>query len=384
MAGEQQEIFMLALKYFYEKYKTRGGTQKKLASRLGVTQSYISAVLTNTKKASIELQERLANILYGPYEEFLLVGRRIQSGLEPELIIKSDRDDEIESLISKLSHYIRDYQRIEKQLIDTKNFYKIIIEKMQSGVFVTDQNDKVYFMNTWLTDKIGIPANSVLGTYIPEANEKFPMLQLDELINYYLLAKDTFEPQEFTQIKIILPSKKEVYRSGWCIPVYDSQVYVGMIVTIGDITEEVLLKKNLRAQIQLMQVAMDSMDEIGLIILDSSKNIIFRNDMYRKTFNLSEEIMLEKSYRKNIEWIKQFVCDQKKFKKLSLELSTQYKKNIHEFDLLNGRRIKRIVCPFFDESDQLLGWNISLTFIAGGKTVTYKRKWRRERDSNPR
>ena len=60
MAGNLQEIFVQALNYFYKKYKARGGTQNKLAMKLGVTQSYISAVLNSTKKASIELQEKLA------------------------------------------------------------------------------------------------------------------------------------------------------------------------------------------------------------------------------------------------------------------------------------------------------------------------------------
>jgi transcriptional regulator with XRE-family HTH domain len=63
MKNDLGEIFLLALNYFYKKYKAKGGTQNKMADRLGITQSYISAVLNGSKKASLELQNQLANIL---------------------------------------------------------------------------------------------------------------------------------------------------------------------------------------------------------------------------------------------------------------------------------------------------------------------------------
>ncbi len=65
MSQDLQEIFVLALNYFYKKYKAKGGTQNKLARRLGITQSYVSAVLNGSKTASLELQDQLAGVLYG-------------------------------------------------------------------------------------------------------------------------------------------------------------------------------------------------------------------------------------------------------------------------------------------------------------------------------
>ena len=363
MTGDQQEIFLLALNHFYAKYKDKGGSQKKLAVKLGVSQSYISAVLKSTKKASIELQERLANILYGPYEDFLSIGRRIQNGLDPEIIIKSERDEEVESLINKLSHYIRDYQRIEKQLIDTKNFYKILVDKMQSGILVTDRDDKIFYVNTWLLNKMGIPRESLIGSAVPEANTTFPMARLDEFQNYYLNAKETMEPQHFESMRIITPSGKEAYRTGWCIPVLEHREYMGMIVTIGDLTEEVLLRKKLQDETWLLRSAMESMDEVGWMILDRSKHIIKRNTMYQKMFNVPEEVLREDIYSKNIEWVKHVMCDPDKFVQSSLELPIQGKKVVHEFELLDGRRIRRTSSPFFDANEDFLGWNILINDI---------------------
>ena len=167
MARDLQEIFLLALKYFFMKYKSSGGTQGKLALKFGISQSYISAVLNGTKKASIELQERLAYILYGPYEEFLAVGRRLKNGLDPEFNRQSSQDEGVDLLIKRLSYYITDHQRIEKKLVEVKDFYAAIVEKMQSGVLVTDLNDEIYFINNWLLNKYGVSRKSLVGTYIP-------------------------------------------------------------------------------------------------------------------------------------------------------------------------------------------------------------------------
>jgi len=365
MAGDLEEIFQLALEYFYEKYKEKGGTQTKLARRLGVSQSYVSAVLTGIKKASIILQERLANILYGPYEEFLAVGRRLQNGLDPEFIIKGGEVDEVELLINKLSRYIRDYQRIEKDLIDTKNFYKRIIEKLQSGILVTDQNDKIYFLNDWLLNKIGVPKESVVGTSIFKASEIFPKVRLEGYLEYYSSAKETMDPKEFKNVSIIIPSGQKVYRSGWCIPIFDRTKYKGMILTIGDMTEETMLRKKLQDDTWLMQAAMD--EELNAwVILDKSYRIIKRNAGFRKMFSMNGEAFLESSFRQYIEWIKSFMRDQDSFVQFSFLAIKQKKRIIQEFDLIDSRRIRWVSSPLFHDND-LLGRSILLYDITAEK-----------------
>jgi len=366
MAGDLQEIFLLAFNYFYKQYKEKGGTQKKLALKLGVTQSYISALLNSTKKASTEVQERLANILYGPYEDFLTVGRRLQNGLDPELIKKSERDEEIESLIKKLSHYIRDYQRIEKDLVDTRNFYKIIVDKIPSGILVTDRNDNIFFVNTWLLKKIDVPRESLIGSNVIEAKKTFPLAEIKELQDHYLLAKEILEPQEFTKIKLIIPSGQEVYRSGWCLPILAHREYMGMIVIIGDRTEEVQLEKKLLKETWLMKVAMDSFEEIGWMILDRAKRIVKRNAVYQAMFKIPEEVLQENNYKKNIEWVRNFMRDPDNFMLLSLEFPRYGKKAIHEFELVDGRRISRVTTAI-SHDNEILGWDIKIYDITLAK-----------------
>ena len=366
MGGDLQEIFVLALKYFFKQYKAKGGTQNKLAMKLGVTQSYVSAVLISTKKASIVMQERFAEILYGPYEEFLAVGRRLKNGLDPEFIISSDLDEGVDLLIKKLSYYITDHQRIEKSLVEMKNFYEAIVEKMQSGVLVTDQNDEIYYINSWLLSKYGVTRKSLVGTYIPDMDKTFPLGRFEEILRHYFKAKETLEPQEFLNAAVITPSGTEAYRSGWCIPVVDHRKYRGTIVTVGDITEEILLRKMLQEETWLMRAAMESTDWVGWVILDRSNRIIKYNTVYKEMFAIPEELLQENNPRKNLEWVKSFMCDKDYFMQLSFQVLKQEKKFVHEFDLLDGRRIRRVSLPLFRDSE-LVGRNILLYDITVDK-----------------
>ena len=359
MGGDLQEIFVLALKYFFKKYKVSGGTQNKLAMKLGVTQSYVSAVLNSTKKASTEKQERLAEILYGPYEEFLAVGRRLKIGLDPEFIISRDQDEGVELLVKKLSHYITDHRRVEESLVEMKNFYETIVEKMQSGVLVTDQNDEIYYINGWLLNKYGVPKKSLLGTHIPDMDKAFPLGRFEEILKYYLKARETLEPQEFLNIAVISPSGTEAYRSGWCIPVVDHREYRGMIVTVDDMTEEILLRKKLEEETWLMRAAMESTDWVGWLILDRSNRILKHNSVYKEMFGIPEKLLQENNPRKNLEWVKSLVSDQDNFLHLSFQILKQEKKYTHEFDLLDGRRIRRVSLPLFRDGE-LVGRNILL------------------------
>ena len=157
MSSDLQDIFRLAARHFYKQYKKNGGSQAEIAEKLGVTQSYVSAVINGSRTSSMELQNQIANILYGPFEEFLTVGRRIQNDLDPEKKEAPEPKEGVEKLIAELTYYVMDHQRIAKELSDTKNFYEDIVQNLQSGVLVTEDID------TGKRSVISVAVNEGLG-----------------------------------------------------------------------------------------------------------------------------------------------------------------------------------------------------------------------------
>lgn len=253
MKDDLQEIFRLASNYYFKKFREKGGTQRRLAMKLGVSQSYISSVLSGTRTASLELQSQIAGFLYGgPYEEFLAIGRRIKNGLDPELHIDKEIDDSVESLIARLSHYVIDHKRIEGELVSMRDFYAKIVENLQSGVVVSDKKDNITYLNSYMEKLIGVDAEKIIGTNQLVKSKDFPDRNLDAIMIYYREAKDKLEPVFYENVYVITSGGNKKLLSGWMIPLQKGEHYDGMVCTIRDITRLQKLSQSLLATIEYM------------------------------------------------------------------------------------------------------------------------------------
>jgi PAS domain S-box-containing protein len=158
MQSNLQEIFTLASKYFYKEFKENGGTQKVIAEELGVTPSYVSAVLNGSRYASLSLLEQIATILSGkPLDEFLVVGRRIKNGLKPLQEESPIASDSPENLIARLSHYIIDHQRIEQELAEKQWLLQAALDIATYGIVIVAKDKNVLAYNKTYKDMIGYP-----------------------------------------------------------------------------------------------------------------------------------------------------------------------------------------------------------------------------------
>ena len=353
MKNDLGEIFLLALNYFYKKYKAKGGTQNKMADRLGITQSYISAVLNGSKTASLELQNQLANILYGPYEEFLVIGRRIKNGLDPELFIRDDKEEGVETLIAKLSHYVVDHQRIEKDLVQSREKFEDIILTSSDMIFEMDRDLKF----TFLAGKV----EEVTGRNVEEMLGKNPLDFLDEneKARIKALIDDSIRDHSILDCIISLTMNNERrYRQLTAKPLYeDKGRFTGFRGAYKDITEQALLKKKLEYESWLLSAAMESTEWVGLVILDKNNRIIKYNSMYKSMFEIPDELLQVNDPRKNFAWIKTRMRNPDNFMQVSSMVLAHAEKFTHEFDLVDGRRIRRVVVPLFRE-EELAGRHI--------------------------
>ena len=353
MKNDLGEIFLLALNHFYKKYKAKGGTQNKMADRLGITQSYISAVLNGSKTASLELQNQLANILYGPYEEFLVIGRRIKNGLDPELFIRDDKEEGVETLIAKLSHYVVDHQRIEKDLVQSREKFEDIILTSSDMIFEMDRDLKF----TFLAGKV----EEVTGRNVEEMLGKNPLDFLDENEKARIKALIDDSIRDHSILDCIIPltmNNESRYRQLTSKPLYeDKGRFTGFRGAYKDITEQILLKKKLEYESWLLSAAMESTEWVGLVILDKNNRIIKYNSVYKSMFEIPDELLQENNARKNFEWIKTRMRDPDNFMQVSSIVLAHAEKFTHEFDLLDGRRIRRVALPLFRDGE-LAGRNI--------------------------
>ena len=255
MEDDYHEIFRLAANYFFEKYRQNGGTQRRLARQLGVTQPYISSVFTGKRTASIDLQSQVARLLYGPYDEFLTIGRRIKNGLDPEMFQPAKGNDSVESLIARLSHYVIDHKRIEDELVQMRGFFEDIVENMQSGVMVTDADDEITYMNRYMENIIGVPADMIIGTNMLVKDDRFPERELSKVQEQYSRAKENMKPVFYEDLNTVSSGGNRLWVTGWMVPMKDRNDYDGMIVTAQDMTRQQKLIQALKASLEFSDKA---------------------------------------------------------------------------------------------------------------------------------
>jgi len=362
MMNDLGEIFVLALNYFFKKYKAKGGTQKRMADRLGITQSYISAVLNGSKTASLELQNQLANILYGPYEEFLTIGRRIKNGLDPELVMRDDMEEGVEALIAKLSHYVVDHQRIEKDLVESREKFQDIILTSSDMIFEMDSALKFTFLAGKVEEITGRNAEEILGNpphdFLDE-NEKTRIKELEEV---------SIRDRSIMDCTVSLRVNNDTKHGQLTAkPLYDDRgEFTGFRGAYKDITEKVMLKEKLEYESWLLGAAMESTELVGFLIMDKNNKIIKYNSVYKRMFDVPDAILQENNPRKTFAWVKTKMQDPDNFMKTSIKVLSRAEKFIHEFDLADGRRIRRVAVPLFREGE-LAGRHIVIFDITAGR-----------------
>ena len=289
MKDNLHEVFRLAASHFFKQYREEGGTQRRLAMKLGVSQSYISSVLSGARSASLELQSQIADILSGrEYEDFMAIGRRIKNGLDPEIHEVKEADDSVDSLITRLSHYVIDHKRIEDELVNMRDFYEKIVEGLQSGVVVFDENDNITYLNRFMVRIIGVAADRIIGINQLGKCERFPDRNLDALMVYYQEAKDGLEPVFYENVFVITSSGNKKLVSGWMIPLQKGERYDGMIITIRDITRLQKVNQSLLATIEYLP------HPVGLALQDYEKGPVttyYMNTAAQVLFRIEEQAL---------------------------------------------------------------------------------------------
>ncbi|MGC9516222.1 MAG: sensor histidine kinase [Methanomicrobiales archaeon] len=119
-----------------------------------------------------------------------------------------------------------------KKIKRLEQFYENIIESINEGIFVTDNNDKVVYYNDSFKKITGMDKFDVMGTDILE---EIPKENVEGFLKHYLEAKDTLKPVYYESIPLMTPDSKKFF-TGWIIPQVNGE-FKGALCTIIDDTE---------------------------------------------------------------------------------------------------------------------------------------------------
>jgi len=234
MDNNFSEIFTLASKYFYKEFKRLGGSQERMADELGVTKTYISAVMNGSRTASLTLFEKIAFILSGkPLDEFLRVGRRVKEGLPPLQDKDSAFSDSPEQLISKLTYFIVDHQRIKKRLEDEQWLFQEAINMADYGIVIVSPDKKVLAYNKAYKNLFGYP-DEILATKDIRAYVRFGRNQMANLAEFEREIQEAFAAQSPISHLVELTDGRFIKRD--VFPLFRDGEIFGRLVHLNDVT----------------------------------------------------------------------------------------------------------------------------------------------------
>jgi PAS domain S-box-containing protein len=120
--------------------------------------------------------------------------------------------------------------------------YKSILDELPSGVWVTDKDDKVVYINKAMTAIAGAPAEKFTGLTV------FYDMDRDgnkELLNCYAKVKKNLFPGEY-EVRLKDREGNNFVHRGWLTPLVKDGKFDGMIVTAEDITEKDIYHKAMK------------------------------------------------------------------------------------------------------------------------------------------
>ena len=169
-----------------------------------------------------------------------------------------------------------------------RDFYKKIVEGLQSGVVVSDSNDNIIYLSRFMKKIIGVEAEKIIGTNQLVKDGRSPDRNLNALMVFYKEARNSLEPVFYENVFVVTSGGNNKLLSGWMIPLKKGDNYEGMICTMRDITRLQKMSQALLATIEYVR------EPVGLVLQDYEKGPVTSyhvNKAARDLFNIEQHSM---------------------------------------------------------------------------------------------
>jgi PAS domain S-box-containing protein len=163
-------------------------------------------------------------------EEYLAANKELQ-----------EQKEAYESLYKEFKKVNSQIKKSKKETEDIKDFFENINEAVQDGVWVTDKNDIICYVNPGFEKIAGISRFEIMNKNVLK---DFPPETIKDISFFFNKAKKQLKPVWY-EVAVKTPSQKDTYQNGWLVPRMKNGNYNGMICTIRDITKRVYTEQEI-------------------------------------------------------------------------------------------------------------------------------------------
>jgi PAS domain S-box-containing protein len=236
-----------------------------------------------------------------------------------------------------------DHQRIEGELQVSQEKYRDISLTSGDMIFELDANFNFVYLAGRVKEVTGLNPDDILGKQINNfldtaENERLQGLISGSIQNRTILDA-VITKQAGNQVK---------YRHLIAKPVFNSNgEFTGARGTYRDITERKKMEKELSQQNWLLQVALDSVEHCGIIIIAADNTVLKWNMEYKRLTGLSDKTLKTRDSRKYLQEARKLVADTGKFDRDAKEAMQSKTEISYTFNLLDGKTLERKVIPLY-------------------------------------
>ena len=121
----------------------------------------------------------------------------------------------------------------EAEIRKLKSFYEDVNENVQDGIWVTDKDDVIFYVNRGMERIAGVLKEMIIGNNVLK---DFPKQTTEKFNVFYRKAKKELKPTWY-EVTVETPAGVDTWQNGWLVPVLANGNFDGIICTIRDVTE---------------------------------------------------------------------------------------------------------------------------------------------------
>ena len=245
--------------------------------------------------------------------------------------------------IEGIARDITDRKLAENEIKKSEEKYRTLVELLQEGIWVIDQNANTTFVNPFMAEMLGYNAQEMQGRHL--------FSFMDE--HGIKIAQNNLERRqqgikELHEFEFLMKDGQRIFTMLKTAPILDDNgVYTGAIASVTDITERKLMEDALRQNERLLALITDNVPAL-ITYIDKNERYLYVNKAYYDWFGLKKEDIIGKKINdilppESYKIVKENINSVLKGERVAFENIIPNKSNI-------TRIVQATYVPYFDDN----------------------------------